>query len=107
MYYPQEFREKVVASIEAREAISHVCLRFGIKYNTAYSWLKKKRLTGSLANKKWKRKFSDQELLDLLVQKPGKTNRYYAEHFKVSDALMCQRLKPLASYRVVAKTVNE
>ena len=103
MYYTQEVREQVVAAIEDGEVIRHVCERFNVKYNTTFSWVKKKKLTGSLANKKWKRKLSIDDLLAYVTQNPGETNRHYANHFKVSEALMCQRLKPLISIRTVVK----
>ena len=98
MVYSHDLRKRVVEFVESGKSAIEAAERFSITRQTVYNWIKKKKRTGTLKDKRprrpW-RKLNPDKVLAFVKNNPDLTLSEYASHFGTLSSTMCEAFKRL------------
>ena len=106
MYRSKDLREQAVRYRKAGHSAVETAEAFGTSDDTIYRWEKQFDDTGDLSTKKRSvrhSKIAPDELRKYVEENPDKMQTEIAEHFSVTPAAICKRLKQL---RITRKKNN-
>lgn len=98
MYRSRDLREQAVRYRQAGHSARETAEAFGTSEDTIYRWEKQFDETGDLSTKKRVRKrvkVAPDELRKYVDENPDKLQLEIAEHFSVTPAAICKRMKQL------------